>query len=235
MVNEFDPYASKYREVINSACCASGEDYDFFIRFRVERIKRKLIESGTSINNLRIFDLGCGIGVAERILREQFNDAIIFAADPSSESIAEARRQGLSGIEFICASGEELPLDDHSIDLIYSNGVFHHAPPENRSAVLRELCRILKPGGQVFISENNPANPLMMQAMAKNPFDLNTRAIRPGDLAALVSESGFSCVKVFYYFWFPHWLRFLRWSESVLEWVPFGAQYFVWAKRVNIK
>jgi ubiquinone/menaquinone biosynthesis C-methylase UbiE len=235
MVNEFDSYAPGYREVINSACCVSGEDYDFFIRFRIARMKRKLIMDGVNIKDLRIFDLGCGIGVAERILREQFNDAIIVGADLSCKSLMQAIRQGLSHAGFICASGDALPLNDGSIDLIYCNGVFHHTPAENRLKVLRELYRILKPDGQVFISENNPANPLMMQAMAKNPFDSNVLAIRPRDLAMLVKQSGFSHLKIFYYFWFPHWLRFLRWSEPILEWLPFGAQYFVWAKRVNIK
>ena len=123
-----------------------------------------------------------------------------------------------------------MPLAEGSIDLVYSNGVFHHILPENRVVALRELYRVVRPSGHIFIFENNPLNPLMMRAMAKSPLDANAHALKARELARLISDSGFFLLKTGYYFLFPHFLRFLRWIEPLVERLPLGAQYFVWAK-----
>jgi SAM-dependent methyltransferase len=42
-----------------------------------------------------------------------------------------------------------LPFEDRSFDLVYSNGVLHHTP--NTSAVVREILRVLRPGGRAIV------------------------------------------------------------------------------------
>ena len=41
--------------------------------------------------------------------------------------------------------------------------------------------------------------------------------------------AGFTCKEIGYYFFFPRFLRFMRWMEKWLRRVPVGAQYFLWA------
>lgn len=231
MANEFGSYARQYPEIINFTSGLTGEKYEFFIRFRVSLMKRKLTKAGTCIGIHRILDFGCGIGAAGDILEEAFPQTIIVGVDSSEKSVIEAYHRGLSRTDFICGEGEALPLANASVDLVYSNGVFHHTPLDRRGAALYELSRVVKPNGQVFIFENNPANPLMMRAMAKSPLDATAQAITPRELSSLVENCGFRILQTAYYFLFPHCLRFLRWSEPVFERLPLGAQYFVWAVR----
>lgn len=56
--------------------------------------------------------------------------------------------RGLSG-RFIHHDAESLPFEDHSFDVVYSNGVLHHTP--NTAAVVGEIHRVLRPGGRAII------------------------------------------------------------------------------------
>ena len=58
------------------------------------------------------------------------------------------RLRGLEG-RFIHYDAETLPFDDGSFDVVYSNGVLHHTP--NTSAVVREIHRVLRPGGRAIL------------------------------------------------------------------------------------
>lgn len=58
------------------------------------------------------------------------------------------RLRGLKG-KFIHHDAEELPFEDNSFDVVYSNGVIHHTP--NTKKVVSEIFRVLKPGGKVIV------------------------------------------------------------------------------------
>jgi ubiquinone/menaquinone biosynthesis C-methylase UbiE/glycosyltransferase involved in cell wall biosynthesis len=58
------------------------------------------------------------------------------------------RLRNLQGT-FLQHDAESLPFDDASFDLVYSNGVIHHTP--NTGRVVREMHRVLKPGGRAIV------------------------------------------------------------------------------------
>jgi ubiquinone/menaquinone biosynthesis C-methylase UbiE len=58
------------------------------------------------------------------------------------------RLRGLVG-RFVHHDAEALPFPDASFDVAYSNGVLHHTP--NTTAVVREMHRVLRPGGRVIV------------------------------------------------------------------------------------
>ena len=98
----------------------------------------------------RVLELGAGIGTD--LAQFAANGALVTDLDLSSGHLMHAQenfqRRGLTG-EFIQGDCENIPLPSDSFDAVYSNGVIHHTP--NTKAVVDEIFRVLKPGGEAII------------------------------------------------------------------------------------
>jgi arsenite methyltransferase len=64
-----------------------------------------------------------------------------------------AAKRGLNNVQFIHSAIENLPLPPSSVDCVISNCVLNLVPEESKRATLKEIHRILKPGGRVSISD----------------------------------------------------------------------------------
>src|SRR4051794_39063554 len=107
-----------------------------------------------------VVDVGCGIGRLTRPLAARA--AHVKVLDVSSEMIERARRLNpeLSNVEWIHGDGESLrPVEDASADAVISHVVFRHIPdPEITLGYVREMGRVLKPGGfAAFEISNDPS------------------------------------------------------------------------------
>ena len=104
-------------------------------------------------------DIGCGLGRLTRPLAERTSHVI--AIDVSSEMLEQARHLNpeLTDVEWIHGDGRSLrPIADTSVDVCVSHVVFRHIPdPEITLAYVREMGRVLRPGGiAVFELSNDP-------------------------------------------------------------------------------
>lgn len=101
----------------------------------------------------RILDAGCGSGPLAKALRER--GATVTGFDSSEAMIGLARKRLGVGAELLVADlGQPLPFDEDSFDDVVASLVFHYL--EDWVGPLREIRRILRPGGRLIVSVNHP-------------------------------------------------------------------------------
>ena len=111
----------------------------------------------------RILEVGCGIGTD--LLQFARAGARVYAVDLSPRSVELARRQlDLHGFEgdIQPSEAEHLPFAEEQFDLVYSWGVIHHAPDPSR--VVKEIHRVLRPGGRVCAMVYRKSSLVVLQA-----------------------------------------------------------------------
>lgn len=110
-----------------------------------------LISAVGDLNGLRILEAGSGSGRIS--LRLAQDGAQVTLLDFSEAALAESKRRfgmvGLDGL-FLHGSIEAIPAPDNTFDVVWSAGVLEHYTPSEQVRMLREMARVLKPGGQVI-------------------------------------------------------------------------------------
>ncbi len=220
---EFDRFARSYEQDLAKSLAVTGESREFYAQKRIDWTAQRVAQLGYALR--RILDYGCGDGANVPMLAARFNVEHVVGVDVSAESIAVARQTNSApGLQFLCTS-EWTP--DGTIDLAFTNGVFHHILPAERPACLAAIRRALKPGGLFAFWENNPWNPGTQYVMSRCAFDEHAIKISPREAKKLLSNSGFKILRMDSLFYFPRQLRFLRPAEAWLSQLPLGGQYLV--------
>jgi len=92
----------------------------------------------------RILDVGCGTG-ANLLMLSEYGDAE--GVDVAEDALAFCRERGLDKVRL--GAGEELPYEDGTFDLVTALDVVEHM--DDDLAGLREMRRVLRPGGRVLL------------------------------------------------------------------------------------
>ena len=92
----------------------------------------------------RILDVGCGTG-ANLLMLSKYGEAE--GVDISEDALAFCRERGLDKVKL--GAGEELPYEDDTFDLVTAFDVVEHM--DDDLAGLKEMRRVLRPGGHVLI------------------------------------------------------------------------------------
>ena len=95
---------------------------------------------------LRVLDVGAGVGRQAILLQDEFswNVSAVEYSDFGSTACAE------QGLHVIKADASELPIEDRAIQAVVAMDVLEHIVGDEK--VLREFCRVLVPGGALFIT-----------------------------------------------------------------------------------
>ena len=122
----------------------------------------KLIERSGIISGMTVLELGCGSGAfttfVARVVGERGK---VYAVDIQQDMLKQLERKlakkenkDITNIKLKQASAYELPIEDESIDLAYMVTVLEEIPDRGRA--LREILRVLKPGGILAVTELLP-------------------------------------------------------------------------------
>ena len=225
-VPEFDRYADRYTDLHSASIKASGEEPSYFSRYKAQYMAARLGPEEVA-RPMDLLDFGCGVGNSIPHLREAFPQAHLYGVDPSGESVHLAERAHADKALFQTNDRDQLPYDAGSFDLVQVACVFHHIHPEQREGWMREIHRVLRPGGEVFLFEHNILNPLTVRAVRDCPFDEDAILLPRNESLDLVRAAGFAKVSARYIVFFPASLAVLRPLEPWLGLIPLGAQYVV--------
>lgn len=213
---KFDAYAQNYQQLHANNVAVSGEEPDYFAGYKVDCLVRKGVTS-----TAKVLDFGCGIGNVTTKLAERFVN--VAGYEPSAASAARAQERAPTAN----VSHELGTFGDASFDVAILSCVLHHVQPPERPALLAQVLQKLKPGGQLFVFEHNPLNPVTRHAVATCEFDDDAVLLWPWETKRLLRSNGFSRILLDYIVFFPKPLAFLRSLEHRLAWLPAGAQQLV--------
>jgi SAM-dependent methyltransferase len=128
-------------------------------------------------------------------------------------SVARAARPALAGHPPGCvvADVRALPFRTSSLDLIYSMGTIEHSP--DYAVAVRELFRVLRPGGAGIIGVPNALDPFLRPALiavlrwiGQYPYGMEL-SFTPGGLRRLMEAAGFRVTATTGVLFMPGWLR----------------------------
>jgi len=103
-----------------------------------------------SLKGRIVLNIGTGAGTEAFLL--SFSGAHCIAMDVTSQAAQAAEyfiRKACGEGMGIQADARFIPLENSSVDIVYSSGVLHHSPDMTRS--IAEIHRVLKPGGKAYI------------------------------------------------------------------------------------
>ena len=135
---------------------AAGRDfllplYDPLVRLLgADRARAALLDQAQLHGRERVLDIGCGTGTLMVALKQRHPDSQVIGLDPDPKALDRARRKAeRAGVAVAFERGfaDALPYPAASFDRVFSSFMFHHLQAAQREATLREVRRVLKPGG----------------------------------------------------------------------------------------
>ena len=155
---KFDPYeywserSKKYGKIAVGNLSKPIEKFDE----DSESVKNKLLpvfKTSLNSNVARLLDFGCGYGRFTTELAE-FVDQEAWGIDATPELIELAEKEKTNPKTFFRTAKYPLPFDNEYFDVIWITYVFEHIMGDEKEKTAKELLRILKPGGLLFIVVN---------------------------------------------------------------------------------
>jgi SAM-dependent methyltransferase len=151
-------YRDRYRELA-PGWRPSGEQLEALVRSRLTP-------------QSRVLDLGCGRGGVVEVIRREV--ALAAGLDSDAASLAEHRA---SGLPLVQSQAEHIPFIDESFDLVVSIWVLEHLREPEK--VMREVRRVLRPGGHFVFLTPNLRHPLLRMNRLGSALPMLQRKLVP--------------------------------------------------------
>lgn len=187
---------------------SAPENYErYFVPVIGAPLARDLIDIAALRPGERVLDVACGTGIVARLAAERVGTTGTVAGldlNPGMLAVAQSVAPPDVSIEWHEASAEGMPLPDEAFDVVISQMGLQFVP--DKLAALREMRRVLVPGGRLAINTPGPITPffaIMADALARhiNPelagfvhqvFSLHD----PDEIRNLLGDAGFHDIDV---------------------------------------
>jgi ubiquinone/menaquinone biosynthesis C-methylase UbiE len=177
--------------------------YDPIVRLTTrERVVKRALQARLAARpHESILDLGCGTGTLALSIARDCAEAQVWGLDADSAALAIATaKQAREGLRVHWRKGlaQAVPFPDDAFDAVASSLFFHHLRRDDKLAVLREVVRILRPGGRVVVADwGRPASTtsrmLFLAVQALDGFETTQDCVN-GVLPSLMLEAGLASV-----------------------------------------
>ena len=138
-----------------------------------------------------LIDIGCGPGGFLCAVQKRFPDIQLNALDLSEEMVRETQeRLGPSAVAIV-GDSEHMPLESEQYEIVTCNMSIHHYP--HAQDAVKEMYRILKPGGTLLLNDMDCASPI--RALANWAFPRlpggDVKMYTRREITQMIQEAGF--------------------------------------------
>ncbi|HOC96282.1 MAG TPA: class I SAM-dependent methyltransferase [bacterium] len=150
-INLLEEIKNSYNKISDNFNITRKNNWDDFNIF-----KKYLLDFKNE--KIKILDIGCGNGRLIKFLNELNLNYEYVGIDNSRMQIKNALKNfgNQKNVKFIEADALAIPFNNNEFDLIFCIATFHHLPSfENKNNALREMRRVLKDGGLIFMTNWN--------------------------------------------------------------------------------
>ncbi len=177
----------------------------------LDNLPLSLTESFTGANNPQgfvelkeeevVLDLGCGAGLDLYFYAKRVGEkGKVYGLDISEDMVNKAKRNmelvRIKNAEISVGESDNLSFNDNFFDVVASNGIYNLSP--DKEAVMREVYRVLKPGGRTVFCEIVLKEPLSEDERKSYSdwFRCIGGALVENDFIDLMKKAGFKNIEV---------------------------------------
>ncbi len=175
---------------------------DVMRRQVIPPVTRLLRERGGA-KGKRLLDVACGTGRTLVQIHQAHPELKLYGLDLSPYYVQQAREllAEVPDVSLLADNAEHMPFADELFDAITSVYLFHELPKNARRRVLREMCRVLAPGGLLVIEDSAQYTDgeeirFFLDRFPEDFHEPFYRDYLKDDLRAALEETGFEVERV---------------------------------------
>lgn len=167
--------------------------YDPFLRLtmRERRFKQRLIERADVKPGDWVLDLGCGTGTLLLMLHRSQPEARLVGVDGDDTILQIARDKASRAgtvLTLAAADAAQLPFRGGIVDRVLTTLVLHHLQRDHKKRVLREISRVLRPGGELHIADWGRPHTRLMSIASQSVAAFDGRQVVADNLAGRLPQ-----------------------------------------------
>jgi ubiquinone/menaquinone biosynthesis C-methylase UbiE len=173
--------------------------YDPLLKWvmREETFKRRLIQQANIQPKMKVLDLGCGTGTLTLMIKHAHPEAQVTGLDGDPQVLEIAREKSRStNIQWDEGLASCLHYPDSVFDKVVTSLVIHHLITEDKRRAFKEIYRVLKPHGELYILDFGAPHSFLTSFMTTYMRRLEQAADNfDGMIPLFVTEADFRSVK----------------------------------------